>query len=93
MKTESILVENLKCGGCASTIKSKIGAIEGVSAVQVDTDTSTVTAECADNLDRSLIIEKLAGIGYPEAGSANSLLTQAKSYASCMIGKIDNLNK
>ncbi|MEO6303476.1 MAG: heavy metal-associated domain-containing protein [Bacteroidia bacterium] len=36
MKTEKILIANLKCGGCENTIKSKLSKIEGVESVTVN---------------------------------------------------------
>jgi hypothetical protein len=44
-----------------------------------------------DNVDREKITNKLHSLGYPEATEENGLLLQIKSYASCMLGKLDNL--
>jgi copper chaperone CopZ len=90
MKTEEIIIANLKCNGCASTIKKEVSAIEGVSLVEVDKDRDAVTVTY-DNIDRSTIIDKLYSLGYPEATEKNGLLLQLKSYGSCMVGKIHNL--
>ncbi len=37
MKTETIYIANLKCGGCATTITKELAEIAGVSNVKVDT--------------------------------------------------------
>ena len=39
------------------------------------------------------IIDKLYTLGYPEATEENGLLLQMKSYASCMIGRMNNMSK
>jgi copper chaperone CopZ len=36
MKTEKILIANLKCSGCENTIKNKLSEIEGVENVSVN---------------------------------------------------------
>ncbi len=91
MKTETIYIANLKCGGCASTITKELAEIVGVSNVKVDTDTDSVEVTYAETVERYEIIHKLHHLGYPEATEENGLLLQLKSYASCMLGRINNL--
>jgi copper chaperone len=91
MKTETLYIANLKCGGCATTITKELSATEGVEKVIVDNDTDSVEVTYADTLDRSVLISKLHHLGYPEATEENGLLLQLKSYASCMVGRINNL--
>lgn len=91
MKIEKIKIANLKCEGCETTIKKGLLKIDGVSSVKIDNDKDTVTVIYDDNLDRVKIINKLHSLGYPEATEENGLLLKLKSYASCLIGKIDNL--
>jgi copper chaperone len=93
MKTEKITIANLKCAGCETTIKSELLKIEGVDSVTIDQENDTVCVIHDDNLDRHKIIQKLHSLGYPEATEENGLLQQLKSYASCMIGKINNLSR
>jgi copper chaperone len=88
MNNETILVANLKCAGCAHTITQKLSSLKGMTAVKVDSENDSVTVAYEDNLLRETIISTLLSLGYPEATEANGLLTQLKSYASCMIGKI-----
>jgi copper chaperone len=91
MKTESIVIANLKCSGCASTIKKELLKIKGVDSILVDLDHDTVNIS-GENFSRDVITKRLHALGYPEATEENGLLLQAKSYASCMIGKINNLS-
>lgn len=87
---ETIVVANLKCSGCANTIKKNLTELEGMEMVMVNHDTGEVEVAYDNQLSRESITKKLAALGYPEATEENGLLTQIKSYASCMIGKIQN---
>jgi len=89
---ENILVANLKCSGCANTIKRNISEMPGVLNVEVDADTDTVSVSYEDSLQRDSITKKLSSLGYPEATEENGLLMQLKSYASCIIGRINQDN-
>lgn len=91
MKTEKIVIANLKCGGCETTIKKALLKIDGVTSVKIDNENDAVTVTYEDNVEREKITHKLHALGYPEATEENGLLLQLKSYASCMMGKIDNL--
>ena len=90
MKTEEIIIANLKCTGCASTIKKEITALSGVKEVTVDVEKDAVKVTY-ENIGRESIINKLYSLGYPEATEKNGLLLQIKSYGSCMVGRINNL--
>ncbi|WP_305952828.1 heavy-metal-associated domain-containing protein [Emticicia oligotrophica] len=90
MKTEEIIIANLKCNGCASTIKKEIAALSGVKEVAVDVEKDAVKVTY-ENIGRESIINKLYSLGYPEATEKNGLLLQIKSYGSCMVGRINNL--
>lgn len=86
MTTLEIL--NLKCGGCANSIKKGILTIEGVEEVSVDLETSKVTVN-TDSEDVILIVkEKLSSMGYPEVGDANTIIHKAKSFVSCATGRL-----
>ena len=89
MNHEIITVANLKCNGCANTIRKSVAELQGVQQVLVDNDASTVTVDFDGVVTRAEILTKLNSLGYPEATAENGLLTQAKSYVSCMIGRIN----
>jgi copper chaperone len=84
-----IYIENLKCGGCAATIKKGILSLDGVTDIEVNVDESLVTIT-SKNEDISSVKEKLAKMGYPEVGDANTLLHKAKSYVSSATGKMSS---
>ena len=82
-----IQVENLKCGGCVSSIKKALSKVEGVQEVNIDLDSGMI--EVSGHVDHNQLVEKLAGLGYPEVGS-NTLMAKTKSYVSCAIGKMSH---
>ncbi len=90
MKTEEIKIANLKCGGCATTIKKELFELDGVKEVKVDNDNDSVTVTYKEGI-REAITQRLHNLGYPEATEKNGLLLKLKSYSSRMMGKINNL--
>lgn len=87
MKT-TIQIENLKCGGCAATIKKGILSIDTISDVNIDVEKSTVAFETTSDVTEQ-VKEKLSKMGYPEVGDKNTMLHKAKSYVSCATGKMN----
>jgi copper chaperone len=88
MKTQ-IVIENLKCGGCAATIKKGLLKLNNITEVAVDVEKSivTITSE-KENLEG--VKEKLSKLGYPEVGHTNTVLHKATSFVSCAVGKLDS---
>ncbi len=86
--TTNITVQNLKCGGCVTTIKEKLSKIEGIETVSVAQEESTLTIVHTDAIGQKAIKTKLATLGYPAIEDRNDLLTRAKSYISCATGKM-----
>ena len=86
MTTLEIL--NLKCGGCANSIKKGILTIDGVNEVSVDLETSKVTVNSKNESIVNQVKEKLSNMGYPEVGDANTVLHKAKSFVSCATGRM-----
>lgn len=89
MKT-TINIQNLKCGGCANTITTKLSVIKGITDVMVNVETSSVSFSYTNEKDVSAIKNKLVAIGYPEEGEKNSVVSKAKSFVSCATGKMAN---
>ncbi|MES9935201.1 MAG: heavy metal-associated domain-containing protein [Sedimenticola sp.] len=87
-----IAVENIKCGGCANTITTKMKALDGVNNVVVDIEQGTVTID-GDVALRDTYAKALSKMGYPETGSVqglDSVGAKAKSFVSCAVGRINN---
>ncbi len=61
---EEIKVANIKCGGCAATIREHLGSMPGVEEVDVDIKGGVVKVS-GEGLSRDRIEEKLLSIGYP----------------------------
>ncbi|MGV6828783.1 MAG: heavy-metal-associated domain-containing protein [Flavobacteriales bacterium] len=87
MKT-SYTIQNLKCGGCAHTISTKIGEIDHIENIQVDVEKSSVSFEYQNEEDTQKVQEKLAHLGYPIVGDKNTVISKAKSFVSCATGKM-----
>lgn len=81
-------VENLKCAGCANTIKRTLLNTAGVTEVAVAVDDSRVTVSAESDI-RERIAAALASIGYPEQGS-NTFKAKATSYVSCAVGRMSD---
>jgi copper chaperone len=82
-----IQVENIKCNGCATSIKNNLLKIAHVDSVVVNVEDEIIQYEGKANRDE--IINRLAEMGYPEKGN-NNFTSKAKSFVSCASGKIQN---
>lgn len=90
MKT-LIAIDNMKCGGCANSIKKELKSISHVQGVEVDLNHETIALEYSEGLDMDKLKRKLATMGYPEKGTMSGLpkmAANAKSYISCAIGRM-----
>ena len=86
-----VTVENIKCGGCANTIRTRLEKLDGVDAVTVDVESGCVTVD-GDDGQRGTVIERLVSLGYPETGSVEgirSATAKAKSFVSCAVGRME----
>lgn len=85
--TQTLIVNNIKCNGCGTSIISKLSKIEGITNVSVDPTSGKVTF---DSSNESSLLDQVKAtldkMGYPE-GDPNILQT-AKSYVSCMVGRM-----
>ena len=88
MNQIKINIENLKCHGCAATIKKALHKFNEVKEVDIDIENSIVKISYAgENTVIDALKSKLANIGYPEKGN-NNTISVAKSYVSCAIGRM-----
>ncbi len=88
MRSETITIANLSCGGCVNTITKRLTSIHGVETVEVDLETNNVLVTHSDTVIRDQLTEMLFAIGYPEATEKNGLLLKLKSMTSCLTGKL-----
>ncbi len=89
MKT-TVQIQNLKCHGCASTIKNKLLGLENINDVSIDVENDSVSFEYDTEETIEIAKKELHKLGYPLVGEDNNLPTKAKSYVSCAIGRINN---
>ena len=89
-------VENVKCGGCASTLTSKLKEEFGEIEVNLEKEPREISLELQDNKLEALTLA-LRKLGYPlstdELGFIDTASTKAKSFVSCAVGKIDNFSE
>ncbi|TWO32606.1 heavy-metal-associated domain-containing protein [Seonamhaeicola sediminis] len=88
MKT-TLEIQNLKCGGCANTISTKLSELEFVDNVEINNNDNTVTFSYENEETLNIVKSLLAKLGYPEVGDKNALSTKAKSFVSCAIGRMN----
>lgn len=90
-----IEVENIKCGGCANSIRQQLGTLAGVTAVEVDVVQGKVIVSFSEDNEalREEVLAQLLKMGYPQAGSVRGLSAagaKAKSFVSCAVGKLSD---
>ena len=88
MKT-TLIIQNLKCGGCANTVITRLSKLDNVSDVDVNNDDNSVTFNYSTDDDLEKAIHLLSDLGYPVDGEANTLTKKAKSFVSCAIGRMN----
>jgi len=65
MKTK-IIVNNMKCDGCADTIKKGLKSFSEVSEINIDIPSNSIEITYDGNFPLTKIKEKLSSLGYPE---------------------------
>ena len=85
----TIRVQNLKCGGCANSIKKKLGKLDVVTKVEVVIDSGEIRLEHTGDIE--IIEQRLMQLGYPTTDATNGFTTKAKSFVSCGIGRLSNV--
>ncbi len=61
----TVAAPDIVCGGCAGAIKNALGKVGGISQVEVDVDTKTVSVEHNNEVSRQKIVEVLDDAGFP----------------------------
>ena len=88
---QTFQVNNVKCGGCASTLKKSLLDIFGEVEINLEVEPREITLEIDESQKEALKL-KLRSLGYPlvtdELSTMQTFGTTAKSFVSCAIGKI-----
>ena len=88
MQVVKIIIENLKCNGCASTISKALLKFSEVKNVDIDIEKSIVKISFdGENNNIDKYKKKLSFLGYPEKDN-NNTISVVKSYVSCAIGRV-----
>jgi copper chaperone CopZ len=86
-------VNNVKCGGCANTLKSTLEKTFGRIEVDLTKNPREITLDIEKNAIPELRIQ-LKRLGYPmsdeDLSTIEGFSTTAKSFVSCAMGKIHN---
>ena len=88
---ETIVIQNLKCDGCAGSITKALKKFPEVETVAVDFETATITIDTTATSKRKQYERALTHAGYPPVGEKNPLGRKAKSFISCAIGRLDGV--
>jgi len=90
---KSFRVLNVKCGGCANTIKKSLKEEFGEVDVDLNFEPRIVTLEIEDDAKELLFRKKMMALGYPFEDEKLGMFTKgglkAKSFVSCAVGKMD----
>ena len=86
-------VLNVKCGGCANTLKTKLEPKFGEVEVNLDVMPRQITLGVNEEQIPELR-EALKSLGYPmsdeDLGFVENTTAKAKSFVSCTIGKVNS---
>ena len=84
-------VINVKCGGCANTLKTSLQKEFGEVEVNLEVEPRQITLELEEN-QLPALRKKLISLGYPmsdeELSKFGEVSTTAKSFVSCAVGKM-----
>ncbi|MEM7380837.1 MAG: heavy-metal-associated domain-containing protein [Bacteroidota bacterium] len=80
-------IQNLKCGGCAESIRRKLAKIDSLENLHIDEQLSLVSFDYSDDRELSQAKEAISSLGYPTIEDPNSFGQKARSYLSCASGR------
>ncbi len=85
-------VQNVKCEGCATTLKKKLAPEFG----EVEVDLSSFPRKITLDIEKGqleALVQTLRSLGYPlateELGTMENAEAKLKSFVSCAVGKFD----
>ena len=85
-------VVNVKCGGCANTLKTKLLEEFGEVEVNLEVEPRQITLEIAD-ANVPALRQALKSLGYPmsdeDLSTVEGFTTTAKSFVSCAVRKMN----
>lgn len=89
---KSFQVLNIKCGGCANTVRESLKVEFGEIDVDLTQEPRVVTLDIKDEKAEMLFRKRIKALGYPvhdeNLGTFAKGGLKAKSFISCAIGSI-----
>ncbi|GMR16450.1 MAG: hypothetical protein BMS9Abin31_0786 [Gammaproteobacteria bacterium] len=64
MEKLNIQSSNIKCAGCVTSIEKGLKDFAGIAEIKVDIESNVVSVQ-GNKLDKTIIENKLAELGYP----------------------------
>lgn len=64
MKTTTMTAGGITCGGCANAVKNAVGAVPGVTGVEVEVVTKRVTVTHDDQVTTAAVADALTKAGF-----------------------------
>jgi copper chaperone CopZ len=93
MSTKTFEVDNIRCNGCASTIRTHLAEAFGDVHVDLSCVPRKVTVDINDEPHEKLFRTMLKELGYPphdeNLNGLTSTVLKAKSTVSCAVGKFN----
>ncbi len=90
---QTFKVQNVKCAGCANTLKKSLKEEFGEIEVNLEVHPREITLDLEDNQKENLR-QKLISLGYPfsdeKLSGFQKASTTTKSFVSCAIGKMNS---
>ena len=83
-----IVIQNLKCGGCAKSILSRLNSEDDVLRAEVILDEHAVLVEHESDDTPLRVKHILKQLGYPSVEEENGMLLKARSVVSCASGRM-----
>ncbi|MDV7242019.1 MULTISPECIES: heavy metal-associated domain-containing protein [Rhodococcus] len=68
MSTSTVIVTGMTCNHCVASVSEEIGAIPGVTSVDVDLATGKVVIDSTTDLDPRAVSDAVEEAGYSVAG-------------------------
>ena len=89
---QTFKVQNVKCEGCAHTLKEKLRPLFGEVVVNLECEPREITLDIEES-QKEVLSKTLKSLGYPlvgeKLGFVENSSAKAKSFVSCAIGKIN----
>ena len=81
------IVDNIRCSGCTNIIRKKIKEEFSIDSVEINIEKKIISFDISEHKIND-VYKMLLDIGYPKFGDSNNIITKAKSFTSCAIGKL-----